>query len=209
MSQEDYGELVAQNVRRFRLERALSMGDLARRAGLSKQTLSKIELGDGNPTVETLAAIGRGLDVSVRRLLTQWGTPVFVQRASEGIWTAGGAWDERVLDEVYGSGYVRTALLRLERSETGGAESGIDGHSLGTLHHVYVVSGRLRTGPVTDPVELSAGDFARFPGDAPHLFTCLSNRVSAHVVTTVPQLRQMRPVTPPADQTESGAPRHR
>jgi transcriptional regulator with XRE-family HTH domain len=51
-------ELVARNVRRFRLERGFSIGDLARRSGLSKQTLSKLEMGNGNPTVDTLAAVG-------------------------------------------------------------------------------------------------------------------------------------------------------
>ena len=50
--------LVARNVRRYRQERAVSIGELARRSGLSKQTLSKIEQGVGNPTVETLALLG-------------------------------------------------------------------------------------------------------------------------------------------------------
>ena len=41
-------QLVARNVRRFRLERSLSLGELARRSSLSKQTLSKIELAAGD-----------------------------------------------------------------------------------------------------------------------------------------------------------------
>lgn len=72
-------QVVARNVRRFRLERSLSLGELARRSSLSKQTLSKIEQGVGNPTVETLSLLGSALDVPVRRLL----------------------------DEAYGSGYLR------------------------------------------------------------------------------------------------------
>src|SRR5690242_21201967 len=83
----DSNQLIARNVRRFRRERAMSMGELARRSGLSKQTLSKIEQGSGNPTVETLAQLGAALDLPARRLFTEWGTPVYVQRHDEGSWT--------------------------------------------------------------------------------------------------------------------------
>ncbi|MET8977157.1 XRE family transcriptional regulator [Streptomyces sp. NPDC004539] len=182
-------ELVARNVRRFRLERAMSLGELARRSGLSKQTLSKIEQGSGNPTVETLSLLGAALDVPARRLLTEWGTPVYVQRHDEGEWAASGNWSERLLDEVYGSGYVRTLVLRLERAA--GQPEPIAPHAPGTLHHVYVITGKLRTGPLTEPVDLAAGDFARFPGDIPHRHVCLTDRVVAHMVTTLPQVRQI------------------
>ncbi|MFJ1709608.1 helix-turn-helix domain-containing protein [Kitasatospora sp. NPDC088346] len=184
-------ELVARNVRRFRLERAMSLGELARRSGLSKQTLSKIEQGSGNPTVETLSLLGAALDVPARRLLTEWGTPVYVQRHDEGEWTDAGNWSERLLDEVYGSGYVRTLVLRLERG--GRQPEPVGPHAAGTLHHIYVITGKLRTGPLSEPVDLAAGDFVRFPGDVPHQHLCLSDRVIAHMVTTLPQVRQISP----------------
>ncbi|WNM31678.1 XRE family transcriptional regulator [Streptomyces sp. Li-HN-5-11] len=184
-------DLVARNVRRFRQERAMSLGELARRSGLSKQTLSKIEQGSGNPTVETLALLGAALDVPARRLLTEWGTPVYVQRQDEGEWTHATNWTERLLDETYGSGYVRTLLLRLERG--GKAPETVPPHAAGTLHHLYVITGKLRTGPLNEPVDLAAGDFVRFPGDVPHRHVCLSERVAAHMVTTLPQVRQVRP----------------
>jgi transcriptional regulator with XRE-family HTH domain len=183
--------LVARNVRRYRQERALSIGELARRSGLSKQTLSKIEQGVGNPTVETVSLLGAAMDVPPRRFLTEWGTPVYVQRQEDGDWTGSDAWLERVLDETYGSGYVRTLALRLHKTPKG-ADS-VEPHRVGTLHHLYVISGRLRTGPVSEPVEVSGGDFVRFPGDVPHLYVCLTERVVAHLVTTVPQVRQFGP----------------
>lgn len=186
MHEDNY--LVARNVRRYRLERSLSLGELARRSGLSKQTLSKIEQGGGNPTIETLSSLAQALDVTTRRLLTQWGTPVFVQRSAEAEWGGGQGWSQRMLDEVYGSGYVRTTLLRLERSKR--RPEPIQPHQPGTLHHLYVISGRLRTGPLTDAVEVASGDFVRFPGDVEHVHTCLTDRAVAHVVTTLPQVRQ-------------------
>ncbi|MFJ6088456.1 helix-turn-helix domain-containing protein [Streptomyces sp. NPDC092369] len=184
-------ELVARNLHRFRLERAMSLGELARRSGLSKQTLSKIEQGSGNPTVETLSLLGTALDVPARRLLTEWGTPVYVQRQTDGEWQGAANWHERVLDETYGSGYVRTMVLRLERGERDPEE--IPAHAPGTLHHLYMITGKLRTGPMAEPVDLAAGDFVRFPGDVPHKHFCLSERVVAHMVTTIPQVRQFGP----------------
>ncbi|MFD5259177.1 helix-turn-helix domain-containing protein [Streptomyces bobili] len=184
-------DLVARNARRFRLERAMSLGELSRRSGLSKQTLSKIEQGVGNPTVETLAALGSALDVTARRLLTEWGTPVYVQRRDEGEWIDGSNWSERILDETYGSGNVRTLVLRMERGEAD--PEPVQPHAAGTLHHLYVVSGKLRTGPMSEPVDLAGGDFVRFPGDVVHRHVCLSERVVVHMVTTVPQVRQFGP----------------
>ena len=189
-------QLVARNAKRFRVERGLSLGDVARRSGLSKQTLSKLENGVGNPTVETLAALGAALDVSLRRLVTEWGTPVFVQRAEQGEWQASSGHQERALDEIYGSGYVRTTLLRMTRGDDSGE---IDAHAPGALHHIYVVTGRVRIGPVTDLVELSAGDFVRFPGDVPHRQTCLSDKAVMHMVTTLPQVRQFAPTARPVE----------
>jgi transcriptional regulator with XRE-family HTH domain len=163
-------------------------------ASLSKQTLSKIEQGAGNPTVETLALLGAALDVSARRLLTEWGTPVFVQRHDAGDWQETSGRAQRILDETYGSGYVRTLVLRLDRSSETAATIGP--HRPGTLHHLYVISGKVRVGPLADAVDLSAGDFVRFPGDVPHSYRCISERAVAHMVTTQPQVRQFGPIVP-------------
>src|SRR6478672_418458 len=78
-------QLVARNLGRLRLERSMSLAAVARRSGLSEQTLSTIEQGLGNPTVVTLAPLGGALDLP-RRFLTQGGSPVYVQRHDEGQW---------------------------------------------------------------------------------------------------------------------------
>jgi hypothetical protein len=117
---------------------------------------------------------------------------LYVQRRDDGVWSGGPEWSERLLDEIYGSGYVRTLVLRLER---GSADpKAVDPYPPGTLHHLFVITGRLRTGPLSEPVDVAAGDFVRFPGDVAHHYVCLSDRVTAHVVTTLPQIRQIGPV---------------
>jgi transcriptional regulator with XRE-family HTH domain len=184
-------ELVARNVRRFRSERRLSLGELARRSGVSKQTLSKIEGGVGNPTVDTLAALASALDVSLRSLLTEWGSPVFVQRASAASWEHEGGWMTRAMDQIYGSGYVRTTVVGLDESMPRRTE--VEPHSAGTLHHAYVLSGRVRLGPVNAAVDLGPGDFVRYPGDGVHIIERLGKQAMLHIVTTVPQVPQFGP----------------
>lgn len=184
-------DLVARNIRRYRQERALSLGELARRSGLSKQTLSKIEQGVGNPTVETLALLAAALDVPARRLLTEFGTPVYLQAEDDAVWSNGTSGLERLLDETYGSGYVRTMVLRLQRTSSEPAL--VEPQPPGTLVHLYMITGRLRTGPVSDPVDVKAGDFVRFPGDIAHRHVCMSERVAAHIVMTIPQVGRFAP----------------
>jgi transcriptional regulator with XRE-family HTH domain len=150
----------------------MSLAAVARRSGLSEQTLSTIEQGLGNPTVVTLAPLGGALDLP-RRFLTEGGSPVYVQRHDEGQWMDGPQWSERVLDEIFGSGCVRTILLRLER--TAKDPDVAAPRQPGTLHHVYVITGRLRTGPVTDQ-STSAPETCAFPGDIPHRHVCLSDQ---------------------------------
>lgn len=184
----DKVQLVARNVRRMRHERGYSQSELARRAGLAKQTLSSIEAGEANPTVVTLAAVAEGLRVPVAHLLTEYGSPLLVQRAADAAWAPGPDGESRELDRIYGFGYVHTALIRYTKS--GEPPAIREPHRPGTLHHVYVLNGRARIGPVGELVEVARGDFIRFPGDLPHVTSALTQEVVVHIVTTVPQVPQ-------------------
>jgi|SRR5882757_6421098 len=193
-------DIAARNVRRFRTERRMSMGQLARLCGVSKQTLSKIEAGTGNPTVDTVDAVATALNVSLHALLTEWGSPVFVQRGSTASWSEDGRWQTRMMDQIYGSGHVRTSVLRMDRSTP--TRSEVQPHSTGTLHHAYVIAGRVRLGPLDAAVELVPGDFIRYPGDTIHLVERLTQQSVVHFVTTAPQVPQFGPAE--ADQATPG-----
>ena len=52
-------------IRQLRQERGASLENLAPRAGLALNTLSLIELGQANPTWETVKGIAAALDVSI------------------------------------------------------------------------------------------------------------------------------------------------
>ncbi|MDO8981310.1 MAG: helix-turn-helix transcriptional regulator [Afipia sp.] len=59
--------ILARNLRRLRLERALSQDDLAAEAGLRQALISAIEVGTANPTLESLdrLASALGIDLAV------------------------------------------------------------------------------------------------------------------------------------------------
>ena len=62
---------MAANLRRLRIARRLSLSELARATGMSKATLSSVESGRSNPTIETLAALAGALRVSLGELLEE------------------------------------------------------------------------------------------------------------------------------------------
>jgi transcriptional regulator with XRE-family HTH domain len=58
----------ADNLRRLRLERFLSQGELARRAGLHPVTLTRLEAGPTAPSTRTVRALAAALGVAPREL---------------------------------------------------------------------------------------------------------------------------------------------
>lgn len=183
-------DLVARNLRRFRQDVGMSVSGLGRRAAVAKQTVASIEAGVGNPTVETLERLASALGVSLRALLTEMGSDVFVQVRDAVTWHQEGGLQVRHLDQAFGSGYVINSVLRIE------ANHGPSKHrerSRGTLRHCYVLEGRLRLGPTGSVAMASAGDFLRFPADTPHSFEAITPVALVHVCTTTPQLSMRGP----------------
>lgn len=176
---------LARNVRRLRTERQLSLGELASRARLAKQTLANLESGRGNPTVETMLAVARALGVGPTWLLAEWGSPVIVQHGRDAAWESGPGGRERKLDQIFGTGEVTAAVLDLDDVPSPSAPL-----PPGTLLHAYVMAGYVLAGTLEDQHRLGVGDFIRFPGDVPHVLTADPGPATVHLVTTVPRVRQ-------------------
>lgn len=186
----EYDELVARNVKRLRAERKLSMAALASQAGLSKQTLSKIEQGEGNPTLGTLEAIGMALGTSARALITEWGSSIRVQSSVSANWVDTSNGNVRMLEQLYGSGYVRSVIVRLASTQSGAPAEPL---SSGALHQVYVIEGEAEVGPVGQTVQLTIGDYVKFPADTAHVFKARTDNALLHVLTSYPQVPQLTP----------------
>lgn len=64
-------KIIAENLRRLRTERNLSLGALSSLCSVSKVMLSQIEKGDTSPTINTIWKIANGLKVPYTALLEQ------------------------------------------------------------------------------------------------------------------------------------------
>src|SRR5271154_6818513 len=81
-------QVIAASLRRERHRSGLSLSEVARRAGVAKSTLSQLEAGTGNPSLETLWALCVALDIPFSRLLDPPRPVVQVIRAGEGLTVA-------------------------------------------------------------------------------------------------------------------------
>lgn len=176
----DVVRLIAASVRRERERAGISLTELARRAGVAKSTLSQLESGSGNPSVEILWAIGVALGVPFSRLVDPPKTQVRVIRADEGPITYSERADYSATLLASCPPHARRDIFRIDAEPGGPRES--DPHMPGTVEHVLIGTGRALVGPVDAPVELGPGDYVTYPGDAPHTFQALEPHTTAVIV---------------------------
>lgn len=61
--------ILAANIRQRRVAEGLSQAALAARTGFSQTWISRMELGIGNPTIETLMTLAEALNTEAHQLL--------------------------------------------------------------------------------------------------------------------------------------------
>lgn len=171
---------IAASIRRERDRVGLSLTELARRAGIAKSTLSQLESGGGNPSVETLWALGVALDVPFSRLVDPPRATVRVIRAGEGPVTHSEQADYAATLLASCPPNARRDIYRIEIQP--GEPRNSDPHMPGSTEHVVLSSGRALVGPAGEPVELGPGDYVTYPGDAPHVFEALEANTTAVMV---------------------------
>ncbi len=162
---------IAAALRRERERAGISIAELARRAGLAKSTLSQLEAATGNPSIETLWSLGVALGVPFSRLVEPPETQVRVVRAGEGPRLRADQADFVATLLAAGSQHTRRDIYVMEVQP--GQARAAAAHIPGSVEHLVVGAGRLRTGPDGDTVDLGPGDYITFPGDVPHHYEAL------------------------------------
>jgi transcriptional regulator with XRE-family HTH domain len=175
---------VATALRRERHRTGLSLTEVARRAGIAKSTLSQLESGTGNPSLETLWAICVALDVPFSRLLDPPRPRTRVIRADEGPTVAAAQADYQATLLAAVPAAVRCDVYRIA-AEPGHARAS-QPHSPGVVEHVVISSGRALVGATGEVAELGPGDYIRYPGDVPHVFEAVEPRTQAVLVSEHP-----------------------
>lgn len=176
------GRVLGANLRVLRERRGLSLSELARRSGIAKGTLSQLEAGTGNPTIETVFSLSNTLEVPVSSLLSGPVPDEVVVVRSAGVEVLSGTVvDLRLLRRLDGD---RTVLeVYDQRIRPGGVQLS-DGHP--GSEHVVVTAGVLRAGPVDRPHLLDAGDYLCFPGHLPHSYEAVDGPVSSVLLLQYP-----------------------
>lgn len=186
---------VGENTGRFRRQRGLSVSELARQSAVSKATILALEVGDANPTIDTLQSIANALDVTLADLVTEH-TPygvASVQRLGDSEWTENSDYKLRALGTLYGSDLVH--VLHVVVGEEGYTSQG---HEADSLECVFVLSGTAAVGHTDEPLELGAGDWARYPADVPHRLRAVSGTAEVLMIMRRNELsRNLLPIEKP------------
>jgi transcriptional regulator with XRE-family HTH domain len=172
--------LIAASIRRERDRAGLSLTELARRAGIAKSTLSQLESGVGNPSVETLWALGVALGVPFSRLVDQPRPAVRVIRGGEGPVTYSERANYAATLLASCPPHARRDIYRIQVQP--GEPRLSEPHNPGATEHVVLSTGRALVGPVGQPADLGPGDYISYPGDAPHIFKALEPGTAAVMI---------------------------
>lgn len=183
MTQENGAPLatIAASVQRERQRAGLSLAEVARRAGIAKSTLSQLESGTGNPSIETLWALSVTLNVPFARLVEPDLPRVQVIRAGQGRVFASDRSDylASLLSTCPPNARRDIYLITAQPGEPRNSEP----HMAGVVEHVVLSSGRAMVGPSEDPVEIGPGDYIAYPGDRPHVFLALEPHTCAVLIS--------------------------
>ncbi|MGF1740286.1 XRE family transcriptional regulator [Vibrio profundum] len=184
MTMTKNGPPIAQIAATLNAERkrsGMSIAEVARRAKIAKSTLSQLESGAGNPSIETLWAICAVLDIPVSRLLEPPRQETKIIRYGEGL-------------SVFSKdmGYQATLLAACPPNVSRdmywievnpGKPHYSEPHNTGVVEHIIITKGKATLGLVTDSYELYEGDYISYPGDLPHVFEALQEGTCAILIS--------------------------
>jgi transcriptional regulator with XRE-family HTH domain len=156
---------VGARLRRLRESRGVSLSALARAAGIGKATLSGLEHGTRNPTLETLYAVAGALGVPLTALVLAPGDPPGAAADVRG------AAVSATLLEVFDEAGATFELFWMRVRP--GVVQHSPAHAAGVTEHITVHQGVLRAGPAEAPLVARAGEHVTFRADRPHEYAAV------------------------------------
>ena len=158
----------------------MTLSALAEQAGVAKSTVSLIERGQGNPSIDTVGALASALGVPFASLFQEEapGQEVLVVRERDGSLVApeaGRPSDGLVIRHMLtrtGGSLIEIYTLLLEE----GAVRHASAHVSGLLEHVTVAAGTVEIATDSFSEIVSQGDVISFRADRPHTFKAVDGR---------------------------------
>lgn len=176
---------LAQNLLQLRQNRGLSQGELAKLVGLPRSSVTYMESGSGNPSLQSLTTLASGLQVSIEELLARPRSRVHLRKAEDvpkqmKIQNAVTIW-KLLPDKIPGMEIDKIEIK--PQTKLGGIP-----HVANTKEYLYCIKGKISVTVNQDTYELVEGDVLAFPGDQPHVYQNASkvNCICLSVVTIAP-----------------------
>lgn len=164
----DLNALIAVNLKKLRMERNLSLGQLAERSTVSKVMLSQIEKGEANPTINTLWKIAAGLSVPYTALLERQEQEHAVVRKTGIIPQSAEAGHYRLYGYFPNTPHRNFELFQMELDE--GFSHVSVGHSGKSEEYIMILEGELTLGLDDKVFVLQANDAISFSATAKHTY---------------------------------------
>ena len=160
--------MVAENAKRLREEKRLTLDEAARLTGVSRSMLAQIEKGDVNPTISMVWKIANGYRVSFTSLVEPVRQRPVLLRGADGVALEedGGRYRNYPAfpyDEERGFETYRIVILP-------GGSLEAQPHLPGSEESVTVFAGEVEIGLPEETYRLGTGDSLRFPADQPHRY---------------------------------------
>ncbi|MGO8684853.1 MAG: XRE family transcriptional regulator [Thermoleophilia bacterium] len=188
---EDTADALARNLRRLRTERALTLGELAKRAGISRSMLIQVEQQRVNPTLAILVRLAQALDVGLAELVelgSQRRVRVIAQGDVAELWSSPGEGSGRLLVGSDQLDHIEFWDWRLEPGDVHEAQA----HVPGTAEITHVLEGDLALDVDGESHAATTGESVIFSADVDHSYGNKGTR-PLHVLMIV--------ITPPAAKT--------
>lgn len=177
-------DMIAEAITRERQRAGISLSALAGAAGLAKSTLSQLEAGKGNPSIETLWAIATALDIPFSFLFEGQQPELQLVRANahNNLSSENAPFEALLLAKCPPN--IRRDIFRVTLQAPTARDA--EAHPRGTVEHALVCEGRVRLGPIDALQDMGPGDYYRYPGDGPHSYAALSERAMLLLVMEGP-----------------------
>lgn len=172
--------LISKSLVRERERKGLSLTEVSRRAGIAKSTLSQLESGSGNPSIETLWALCVTLDIPFAKLLEEQTNTTKVIRRGEGMKVVAEQANYQAILLASCPPSARRDIYFLQVEP--GSDRISNPHVSGAVEHLIVTKGRALVGLIQAPEELAEGDYICYPADQKHIFQALEPNTQALLI---------------------------
>ena len=173
----EYMFTLANNLKRTRIVQGLTLSGLSQQSGIAKSTLSRLETGEGNPTIDTLWALANALNVPFGELVA--GGEVSLSEAQSA--------DEygavvRLMEQSFGDKLIETYRMELPSGHVRRSNA----HTPGVHERVVVLEGSVLVGSVKRPQRLNPGESCEYSADVEHLYGATNTSAVAMVFIEYP-----------------------